>query len=706
MVFSTTTLFKGIACPEAERCALTNCIFSHDLHPTPPEPAAEALCVKQTQSQSNGEPALKRRKIAHDKGPSRADLIREELAAARNAVSEKANEKLPQSEHGLLSNGSPVKPPSTLTRPVSPPPAKTVNGNNVTKTHPDLASGNVAHTDSKHASTHPATKTETISALNPQLIPNDPVGHAKRSVYLKYIHGEMMRLHALVQSNSLPPEQKKTLTAQRLINMAVEEEERLAREHGSLYGNIIKNRIAVYKKMTMDEWLRHINITLPPPPTISPPPTTPRPTTEPNKPLQTDLTPAEELLLLPRLIADQNPLTKHGYIPTPPSATSAAEAAAAVTASQNYELCDRCSARFRIFPNRNAEGLLTSHGPCRHHPAKRIFPSKSRGDVASGSVKEAYYPCCNAVLGSEGCEEKEWHVFKSSSPGRLASVMEFISTPENAAPKRAPGGGEVAAVCFDCEMGYTVFGMECLRLTACSWPQGEVLVDVLVRPLGTVLDLNSRFSGVWAEDFTRAVEYEEWLLTHQKTPGTAPSSPAPTAATTATHGAKRSRLPIVSSPSQARTLLLAYLTPRTPLIGHALENDLNTLRLCHPSIVDSVLLFPHPRGLPMRFGLRVLAQRHLGWRIQGSGAGVEGKGGHDSGEDARAAGELVRVKVGEIWKGLRGRGWTSEDGRLVGPNVAGGKVTGTELAGENGCENEKAETETLRTVAENGDRSH
>ena len=112
----------------------------------------------------------------------------------------------------------------------------------------------------------------------------------------------------------------------------------------------------------------------------------------------------------------------------------------------------------------------------------------------------------------------------------------------------------------------------------------------------------------------------------------------------------------------ARTLLLEHLTSPTPLIGHALENDLLAARLVHGTVVDTVLLFPHPRGLPVRHGLRALVERHLHVQIQPAGAQ-----GHDSKEDARAAGDLVRFKLAERWREMQRAGWTLEKGVFYAP---------------------------------------
>lgn len=75
------------------------------------------------------------------------------------------------------------------------------------------------------------------------------------------------------------------------------------------------------------------------------------------------------------------------------------------------------------------------------------------------------------------------------------------------------------------------------------------------------------------------------------------------------------------------------------MIGHALENDLKTLRMIHHRCVDTALLFPHRAGLPYRRSLRDLVREHLGRIIQAGG----GTSGHSSVEDSIAALDLVRV---------------------------------------------------------------
>ncbi|KAJ9615741.1 hypothetical protein H2200_001818 [Cladophialophora chaetospira] len=85
--------------------------------------------------------------------------------------------------------------------------------------------------------------------------------------------------------------------------------------------------------------------------------------------------------------------------------------------------------------------------------------------------------------------------------------------------------------------------------------------------------------------------------------------------------------------------LLDILGQDSILFGHSLESDLNALKLTHPFVVDTSIVYPHPRGLPLRSSLKFLANRYLKREIQKGGAN-----GHDSVEDAQAVLDLVKLK--------------------------------------------------------------
>lgn len=91
----------------------------------------------------------------------------------------------------------------------------------------------------------------------------------------------------------------------------------------------------------------------------------------------------------------------------------------------------------------------------------------------------------------------------------------------------------------------------------------------------------------------------------------------------------------------------------TVLIGHSLNNDLHCLRLVHPYIVDSAMLFPLGRGPPALPSLKDLAWKHLHRRVQETKGGTAS--GHDPKEDAVAALDLVKCAYrktgGKPWLG-------------------------------------------------------
>lgn len=159
----------------------------------------------------------------------------------------------------------------------------------------------------------------------------------------------------------------------------------------------------------------------------------------------------------------------------------------------------------------------------------------------------------------------------------------------------------------DCEMCQTaVSNMELTRVSLVDW-SGNTVMDELVKPATPITDYLTPYSGI------TPLMLESVDTTLQDI--------------------------------QAR--LLELLTPKTILVGHSLESDLKSLRLTHPLIIDTSLLFPHPRGPPLKSSLKWLAQKWLGRHIQ-KGHGVNG---HDSVEDALACLDLVKGKCtkGPLW---------------------------------------------------------
>ncbi|KAL8797244.1 MAG: hypothetical protein Q9182_007228 [Xanthomendoza sp. 2 TL-2023] len=628
-MFSSLGLFKQTRCPEYPHCSLTPCLFSHDASLALSDSSTLQKTAHTLESEENidrGDGPRKRRRISRD---IRDDISSIPTLAASTLPTKKPTTKPSQKSEEAL--------PRTASRAISPPPLR---ADRAPTLEPTLVSGikaagfqsngSISSPLSNPRQERPPKIRALEESLNPRMLLNPPVSHPIRLRLLTMLHEQITRLNDELKKSDDASKATLTLSDAELITQALDEEFQTARKSPTVYQNVIKSRIVVLKKMKLAVWkverAKKVAERLPKSVSIE---------AGPPKLVETGLTPAEETSFVPRLAAQQEGLNKHGYITAMSTETELETARKGVESAQGWEQCDRCSTRFQVFPGRREEdGALTSGSQCTYHWAKPRRPDTVKGENKSRDLK---YACCDETVGvSTGCTKAPSHVFKISDPKRLALIMPFETTPVSDRTD-IPG-----AVCFDCEMGYSTMGMELIRLTATAWPDGREILDVLVRPLGEVLDLNSRFSGVWPNDYANAARYDK--------------------AAQDTTADRKPRLQLVDSPSKARELLFEHLKPTTPLIGHALENDLNAVRILHPIIVDTALLYPHPRGLPLRFGLKMLMKKHLSRDIQ-----TAGSQGHDSKEDARAAGDLVRYRVGEMWRKMRGEGWTKHEGEFFPP---------------------------------------
>ena len=642
VMFSSLGLFKQVDCPEGPRCALPTCIFAHRKVPSGDQSSLPSTATPRPTTRSP-DPIVddgprKRRKVTGTSQHSDA------IASFDTGLPVAANVSEPNDGDcaSLEKDASVHKTPhnvshGSVARSISPPPLRDskrtigVTGINADAKNPTngiVKSGNGAYPTKQF-------KEPPAESLNPRMLVNPPATHTIRLKLITMMHEQMSRLNDEVKRSDDPSKLGLELSTQELVHAVLDEEEKIAKQSPTIYANVVKNRIGVLKRMNLAAWreerLKVVKQALQQP-TISKP--------QAPKVIETGLSPREELAVLPHLLCRQDGLAKHGYVVAQLSADCVQKAHEGVEAAQNWEVCDRCRTRFQVFPGRRGEdGALTTGGKCRYHPAKpRRPPARDKADKIP---KDSTFGCCNENVGfSMGCTTAETHVFKISDPKRLALVMPYVETPENPSLE-----DDVRAVSFDCEMGYTTHGLELIRLTATSWPSGDTLLDTLVRPLGEILDLNSRFSGVWPSDFNSAALS---VSTDCHRLSTELSKPA---------------YAFASSPAVARAWLFDLISPRTPLLGHALENDLNAARIIHPSIIDTCLLYPHPRGLPIRHGLKYLMKQFLNRDVQVQDGGK----GHDSAEDARSAGDLVRLRTGEKWKMMQREGWEMKEGTLAKP---------------------------------------
>ncbi|BDD56287.1 RNA exonuclease 3 [Monascus purpureus] len=635
-MFAPLGLFKEVPCPQGPDCGLLTCIFSHNTprSASTSQPASQNAHVPSNDTDMDlpRPPAAKRIKL-ETASKSQPEKMRQ--SSIRNTANghEKAR---PSTETGTSTRTKQdaVKLHST-SRAVSPPASRVETKAKPTKPK----EGNLAG--------HERRRNAPKESLNPRMIPKAPATHAVRSSILTKLHAAMSALNCKV-ANDKNVERYLVLSSNELVTMALDEEEKAAKENANIYANVIKLRIVKLSKMKKEDWIEEVKVHL----NSRYYKEKPAQASQENKPkpFTTSLSVEEEMAIVEKLITPLKGLEDFGYVTRAPSEEEIESAKKGVAESRGWEKCDRCGGRFQVFPGRREDGALTSGGPCTYHPGKAVYPPRKPTDHLTGP-RDAIYLCCNETVGTTaGCTKAETHVFKVSETKRLASVLQFKETPVQS------DKGTRQPVCFDCEMGYTTLGLEMIRLTAVSWPEGKELLDVLVKPMGEVLDLNSRYSGIFPEHYANAIPY-----------GTGDASGTTTASgdrdkTGDDDTTVPKILQVVESPAAARELLFCLLQPDTPLIGHAIDNDLNACRVIHSTIIDTVLLYPHPRGLPNRMGLKALSRKYLDREIQTGGAR-----GHDSKEDSIATGDLVRVKAAETWKTLKAKGWLIRDGKLVPP---------------------------------------
>ncbi|XP_069341791.1 RNA exonuclease 5 [Eulemur rufifrons] len=142
---------------------------------------------------------------------------------------------------------------------------------------------------------------------------------------------------------------------------------------------------------------------------------------------------------------------------------------------------------------------------------------------------------------------------------------------------------------LDCEICFTSKGRELTRISLVA-EGGCCVMDELVKPDNKILDYLTSFSGI----------------------------------------TKKILNPVTTKLKDVQRQLKALLPPDAVLVGHSLDLDLRALKMIHPYVIDTSVLYVREQG--RRFKLKFLAKAILG----------PDRVGHDATEDARTTLELAR----------------------------------------------------------------
>ncbi|KAI8599637.1 hypothetical protein EDD21DRAFT_355278 [Dissophora ornata] len=245
--------------------------------------------------------------------------------------------------------------------------------------------------------------------------------------------------------------------------------------------------------------------------------------------------------------------------------------------------------KFRIFSPTNT---LLNVPLSNSEKVKRDNERKNQKAVKS--VKPENY-----MMSLEEMRESEFPIPRYLDPKNVPQELgkDWIETPK--LEKKTLTPPPKVMIALDCEMCRTEDGLELTRVTLIDL-KGNNILDELVKPEKPILDYLTQYSGMTA---TRLEGVTTRLADVQKK-------------------------------------LQGIIDYNTILVGHSLENDMRVLKLTHPFIIDTSLIYHHTRGPPYRPGLKWLAQKWLQRTIQDNS-----ERGHDSAEDALACMDLIILKL-------------------------------------------------------------
>lgn len=420
-MFRPLPLWQHIPCPALETrgsCTVTHCLFSHNLplpapsvlvSPTPTTLAADSPTLETSKNTGtnegpptpSGDPRLrkivesnfgsggndeggrktKRRKLSDDEDSVSSGSAGKAGISIVNSPAPANKRTKTKVETGSVAAGprSILKKSVPATQKVPPPTSKAIGLSPRTTVPEEVAkisrmpisrpSTSVASLQTSATAT---TKPEKPLTLNPRLVPISPANHSVRLQLLTLLHKEYVRLY------------EGKGDSQNMLRLALDEEEKVAREMRSIYTPAMKKRIVRFQKTSVADYQREQEEKRK---------QTAREEEDKRRtmtvhgvimdngmvnskaPLVTGLSPAEELITLRSLLQPWEALGKYGYILEPPTMEEIGVAERGIKAAGGWESCDRCNSRFQVFDGRReSDGQLASGGECVYHWGRAIWP--------------------------------------------------------------------------------------------------------------------------------------------------------------------------------------------------------------------------------------------------------------------------------------------------------------------------------------------
>lgn len=184
-------------------------------------------------------------------------------------------------------------------------------------------------------------------------------------------------------------------------------------------------------------------------------------------------------------------------------------------------------------------------------------------------------------------------------PLRATKHEDYLQTPAASAEDL-----KFCAVALDCEMAGIASGAsEAILLCVTDYITGALLLSRFVHPSEKITQMRTSIHGISKSTLNTAISEGRAL----------------------------------SGWEGARSELWKYIDGNTILVGHALQHDLDALRIIHPNIVDSGILSRKAVGIHrIQWGLHTLCSELLNLEIRNNKGGI-----HDCLEDVMATREVV-----------------------------------------------------------------